>query len=190
MRLSPSRPGFNSRQKHFIIDGSKIFINPEIEEFKNYNYLYHCQIHVVNHSLTRIYILMTSLYTSIYNLLSEDNKKSNAELYKIYAHSNRETVRRYAAKARKILRENESPIEVSKHISLEVIEPIIFDKITHNPSNQDLKLAVEILKLKAQESGMVDDLDINKYVKKTLSILQGKEEDDIEMIYNSTDDDQ
>jgi hypothetical protein len=115
---------------------------------------------------------MPSLYDSIYKIMSENNYISNAELMKIFHTYTKKYVLNIAAQVRNVLQleHMENTVGKKKVVSIELIEPIIFDKITKNPNNQDLKLAVEILKLKAQDKGMTDDLDIDKYVKKSLEL--------------------
>ena len=54
---------------------------------------------------------------------------------------------------------------VEKKITMELLEPLIVKKLKHNPTNQDLKLAIEILKLKQQDTGLMDEIDLEKFIK-------------------------
>jgi len=101
--------------------------------------------------------------------MKNNNTISNAELIKTFECDNPKTIREYASRIRKELLGSEKERRekvVSKDISIQLIEPIIYDKITKNPTNQDLKLAVEILKIKIANKGMDDKLDIDKYILK------------------------
>lgn len=115
---------------------------------------------------------MTSLYNSIYQIMVNNNTISNAELIKMFPDSAPKSIRNYASDIRRKFRDNPDEYPQSsinnpdRSISIHLIEPIIYDKITKNPTNQDLKLAVEILKIKIQNKGMHDNLDIDKYILK------------------------
>lgn len=115
-----------------------------------------------------------SLYNSIYNILVDDPSKTNIELQKYLINYEKYYVNKVAKKVRKDLKLGESKIE-KEIVTLEILEPIVYRKIKGNPTNQDLKLAVELLKIKAQDKGLQDDLDIDKYVKKALTSLGSQE---------------
>ena len=123
------------------------------------------------------------LYDTIYKIIEENNEISNISLYKTFPDINRKTIMNRAREVRLNLG-IEKPYDPKiktpddkKIITLQLLEPIIYKKIMHNPTNQDLKLAVDIIKIKAMEQGMQDDIDIDKFVKKALTKLQSQEED-------------
>ena len=48
------------------------------------------------------------------------------------------------------------------------IEKIIIKKLNANLDNKNIRLAIDFLKLKRADSGLDDDLDIEKYLKKVV----------------------
>lgn len=113
---------------------------------------------------------MTSLYNSIYQIMMKNNDITNADLILLFPNDNVKTIKNHASVIRKVLRTPELMIPDTKKgiqdISITALEPLIIKLLNKAPTQQNLKLALDLLKVKESNKGMTDKLDINKYILK------------------------
>ena len=112
-----------------------------------------------------------TLKKRIKEMFEADPELSIYDLEKKFPDRNFEYLRRCLSNIKKEERGLGKPKKITK-ITMEILEPLIARRLEHNPNNADLKLAVEVLKIKQQDTGLMQDIDLEKFYKK------GMEEDE------------
>ena len=97
-----------------------------------------------------------------YNLVENNNEITDAEILNVMDQYVPETILRYARDARKEILAKDN--KISKHIQLDTIEPLIIKQLNMNPNTNNIKLALDFIRLKQSTEGLEDEIDINKYL--------------------------
>ena len=88
-----------------------------------------------------------------------------------------DTVGRYLREARSRKLETDKKLS---NVSIETLEPIILDLINKNPNTHNVKLALDLIKIKQSSAGMEDDIDIEAFIKISNNIVKAEFHEDSE----------
>ena len=104
------------------------------------------------------------------------NEITHAGLCSLFVNEKPEVLATYLSEARSPIRKiKEKPIE---KINLDQIESRIIAIVNKSPNAQNMKLALDFIRLKQSTEGLQDDIDIEQYLVKTLAIIDCQEEVD------------
>ena len=116
-----------------------------------------------------------SLRKTIFELYRQNNEITHAELCQNFGSANPKTLMDYLSEARKIFRDEKEKLS---NVSIESLEPIILNLINKNPNTHNVKLALDLIKIKQSSAGMEDDIDISKFIIKVDSIVKAEFHED------------
>ena len=111
---------------------------------------------------------MVSLRPQVFLAYDINNEISHKSLCDKFPNANEKTLLGYLSEARsptRARRENNL-----KHIDLDAIESRIVAIINKSPNAQNMKLALDFIRLKQSTEGLQDDIDIEQYLKKVEAI--------------------
>ena len=117
-------------------------------------------------------IYMASLKASIVALYRLNNKLTVSDLEQTYPDANPKTIANCLSMARKYAGPGDEPPKIFTKVTEEEIEKVIVDKLNGikcSVNNADINLAINFLKIKRSGSGLEDELDIEKYIKRVVA---------------------
>ena len=112
-----------------------------------------------------------SLRKTIFELYRQNNEITHADLCQNFGSANPKTLMDYLSEARRLIKDEEKKLS---NVSIESLEPIILNLINKNPNTHNVKLALDLIKIKQSNKGMEDDLDIEAFIKKVELITDGE----------------
>ena len=119
---------------------------------------------------------MVSLRSQVFSAYDISNEITHAGLCSLFVNEKPEVLATYLSEARSPIRKiKEKPIE---KINLDQIESRIIAIVNKSPNAQNMKLALDFIRLKQSTEGLQDDIDIEQYLVKTLAIIDCQEEVD------------
>ena len=118
------------------------------------------------------YLKTLETYTirDVYKTFPDDSRTSLKGIYYRYKKNNK-------VRTNIELRANlaERNIDKSMKVKLEVIEPIVAQLIDKQPTPANIRLGLDLIKLKQVDTGIDDELDISKYIEKAQEVLDAIE---------------
>lgn len=105
---------------------------------------------------------MKSLRSQVFAQYDAFNEITHETLCHMFPNANIQVLRQYLSEARNYKRQIN--ITNMKHVNLDAIEPLIIKALNKSPNSQNIKLALDFIRLKQSTEGLEDDIDIDQYL--------------------------
>ena len=111
---------------------------------------------------------MVSLRSQVFDLYDHNNEITHSSLCDMFVKAKSDVLSVYLSEAKSPMRKiKDKPI---KKINLDQIESRIIAIVNKSPNAQNMKLALDFIRLKQSTEGLQDDIDIEQYLKKVEAI--------------------